>query len=787
MDGLETPYLKWFRKKIDGNSDHRLYCDGAFTIAYDGVNIVEGACDIEVDVTYAPSATVGHINGQISALHDGPELSGGDFAAVFNNEHDNNQWRATITSFSPTLENDLFAVTIRLEAQPVARHVASAAPQALTTVPLEAASAGLYFDEIPDAGGGHVCAVRKEGAPLGALPTGVAAASVTEYWTLGATLVEFAAQLSLAYDTNAVPSPARLRVFRRADASSPWEAANVAAVAGGVATVTNVTHFSDWIVALGDEIATLPADLPGNVTQADRNMYLAWIEANKTAWGQADFSAMPAMDFMTAWLVGMQPATGFAAGLGLTITAFEPVAAQPAASNGMPLAWNVNPASKPAVARVAAELRSGASPVSGTVNGNLAIVSAEDLDGTWTTDVGQVDGNPRFTFDANGRAEMFFSPPANRRFFRAVLSREGRGSGTVPLRDWNASATSLWVTCTVDTVPTNGLHSSLAFNTAGVLGIAYYDSLAKDLKYASYDGTTLSVERVDTAGDVGQDCSLAFGTDGHPAISYYDATSRALKYAAFDGSQWVIETVDSSGPDAGNYTSLKFSPGGYPAVSYQRYDAASKVELCYASKDTAGWTLTTVADQLNSSIIDTSLAFGTNGYPSIAYYVKPTYGSYDIRYARWDGSAWLKKGIDYGCGFSLSLAFQPNGKAAVAYFDWYHSPSELVYVTEGTYSWSYWDSQTVAVQAYGTSAYPSLAFAPDGHPAISYHDDQLGYLKYAKYDGTKWSIVIVDFDGFVGAYSSLAFSPDGCPVISYYDATRGVLKLAEWVEGIRRP
>lgn len=484
MDGLAAPYLKWFRK-TGTYSDHRLYCDGTFAIAYDGDLIAEGACDIEVDVEYAPSATAGDINGQISALHDGAEISGDDFAAAFNSEHDNNQWRATITSFSPTLYNDLFEATIRLEAQPVARHVAAADSQALTPLPLATASAELYFDEIVDAGGGHVCAVRKEGVPVGTLPAGVVPQSVTEYWTLGATLVDFEARLSLAYDTAAVSNPGRLRVFRRADAASPWEPAAVSAVAGGVATVTNVTQFSDWIVALdSDETAALPADLPGSVTQADRDMYLAWIESNKTAWGQADFTATPSDDFMTAWLAGMKPASGLAAGLDLTVTAFEPSAAQPAFSNGVPLAWSLDPASGPAAARLSAELRSGASPVSGAVNGNLAIVSADDLNGTWTADVGQVDGDPRFTFDANGRAELLFAPPAGRRFFRAVLSREGRESGSAPLRDWNTAETSLWVTCTVDAVPTNGLHCSLAFSPDGRPAISYYDAGRGVLKLA---------------------------------------------------------------------------------------------------------------------------------------------------------------------------------------------------------------------------------------------------------------------------------------------------------------
>jgi hypothetical protein len=778
MDGLDTPQLSWFRK-TGLTSDHRLYAAGKFEIAFDAQKIVEGGCDVEVDVDYLSSTTVGGINGRISALHAGAEVSGADFAAVFNNEHNNNLWRATIVSFSPTIDNDLFAATIRLESQPVVRHVQAAIPLVLAPVDLATVQVGFLFDRITDGGGGYVCAVRKAGSPLGSLPAYVVPQSVTQFWTLGSTMVDFSTRLSFTYDTMAVPSPARLRIFRRADASAAWEPVSVASVSAGVATVTNVTQFSEWIVALDvNEPASLPADLPGSVSASDRAMYLDWIAANQASWGQADFSEMPSADFLAAWLAGIKPVTGAAASTELKIVSFDPSAALGTTSNTPPLAWLVDPASRPSVAKVTAQLQSGASPVSGTLNGNLSISSAQTLDGLWTTDVGQTDGDLRLVMDANGRAELAFSPPSGRRFFRAALTREGRVEGTGRLSVWNQKLTNMWVTCTVDSVKTNGLHCSLAFSRSGLLGIAYYDQTEKDLKYATYNGHTLSVERVDTTGNVGQYCSLAFGADGKPAISYFDESTVSLKFAAFNGTQWDIETVDASGLFDGLYTSLAFGTNNLPSISYQSYSEAYTVLLRYAAKTAGGWNISTV-EPLAYDLVDTSLAFAPNGNPSITYFDD---NNNRIRYARWNGAAWITESTDAPYAKSVSLAFTPAGKPAMAYFNWMND--QLIYATRPS---SYWTEQTVEPISQAFNCYPSLAFAPDGYPAIGYHDDKNGNLKYAKYTGTQWKTTAIDTAGVVGAYSSLVFSPDGRPFICYYDATHGTLKLAEWVEGICLP
>ncbi len=71
----------------------------------------------------------------------------------------------------------------------------------------------------------------------------------------------------------------------------------------------------------------------------------------------------------------------------------------------------------------------------------------------------------------------------------------------------------------------------------------------------------------------------------------------------------------------------------------------------------------------------------------------------------------------------------------------------------------------------------SLAFDPSGQPAVSYYDEVNSALKYASFDGTKWTTTTVDGAGTtdVGRHSSLAFSPTGQPMIYYYNTTNGNL------------
>lgn len=77
--------------------------------------------------------------------------------------------------------------------------------------------------------------------------------------------------------------------------------------------------------------------------------------------------------------------------------------------------------------------------------------------------------------------------------------------------------------------------------------------------------------------------------------------------------------------------------------------------------------------------------------------------------------------------------------------------------------------------------YTSIAVDQENHPHISYYDSSSGRLKYASYDGSAWTLVVVDSGG-VGRYSSIALDGGDLPVISYAWGL-SALKLARYDGG----
>jgi hypothetical protein len=93
---------------------------------------------------------------------------------------------------------------------------------------------------------------------------------------------------------------------------------------------------------------------------------------------------------------------------------------------------------------------------------------------------------------------------------------------------------------------------------------------------------------------------------------------------------------------------------------------------------------------------------------------------------------------------------------------------------------------TVVADAAGTSTgtiYSDLAILPNGQPAIAYWDGTDGALRYAERNaGGTWTDVLVDGDGDgastdVGRFPSIAVI-DGQPAIAYHDETDGSLRYA---------
>lgn len=135
---------------------------------------------------------------------------------------------------------------------------------------------------------------------------------------------------------------------------------------------------------------------------------------------------------------------------------------------------------------------------------------------------------------------------------------------------------------------------------------------------------------------------------------------------------------------------------------------------------------------------------------------------------------WTVESISTASPLDTSLAFDPEGYPAVSFRD--ISAQSLVVAR---YNGTAWILTTVD-SGTNVGAHSSLAFGPDGHPAISYYDDSNDDLKFARFNGTDWVKETIDATNNVGTHTSLVFNGSGNPTIAYEAVTNNDLKLAEF-------
>jgi len=110
--------------------------------------------------------------------------------------------------------------------------------------------------------------------------------------------------------------------------------------------------------------------------------------------------------------------------------------------------------------------------------------------------------------------------------------------------------------------------NAIAYDSAGVLHFAWYDNAAHVLKYATQtSGVWSQVQVVDNTPNTGLFMSMALDSTGKPGVAYYDEGDTAVKFAKFDGATWSAQTVDTTNT-TGYYPSLKFAANDRPVVAY---------------------------------------------------------------------------------------------------------------------------------------------------------------------------------------------------------------------------
>jgi hypothetical protein len=224
-------------------------------------------------------------------------------------------------------------------------------------------------------------------------------------------------------------------------------------------------------------------------------------------------------------------------------------------------------------------------------------------------------------------------------------------------------------------IATAGNGNDIAYDADGVLHAVYYDSVARNLKYVTrdLDGAISDPQIIDTSGnDVGGYVSLAIDSHGRAGVAYFDGTAGDLRFAHFNGATWDISVVDAPG-SVGLYPSICYDDADHAVISYFR---KTRGDLRVARQDDAaetGWTITPVDVQFIIGRSTDIARDAVTGEIAVAY-EDSTHGW--LKVARLGaGGAWTTSVVDnLTIGVThASLAFDNSHRPAISYYDIYHA------------------------------------------------------------------------------------------------------------------
>jgi PKD repeat protein len=151
--------------------------------------------------------------------------------------------------------------------------------------------------------------------------------------------------------------------------------------------------------------------------------------------------------------------------------------------------------------------------------------------------------------------------------------------------------------------------------------VAYYDATNKDLKFATYSGSSWQSTTLDSTDDVGKHASLTFLSNGNRAIAYYmdgPSSQDSLKYIRGSGSSWqapqFLNNTGGSGPLALQVVS------GKPVIAFASQN--SRLPAYLAAADGLGdtWWPAVAGDMMGSGNAWLDAAVMSNGQLGICYF-----------------------------------------------------------------------------------------------------------------------------------------------------------------------
>lgn len=190
------------------------------------------------------------------------------------------------------------------------------------------------------------------------------------------------------------------------------------------------------------------------------------------------------------------------------------------------------------------------------------------------------------------------------------------------------------------------------------------------------------------------------------------------------------------------------------------------------------WTFT-IVDESGDVGRWASLALQPNGSPAVAYFESRPGNDDRLKYAEYSGGAWLRYDLGGSGGAPNPLRFTASGAPMIAHqlFGPTNPALDAVLLTRVGQSWN-----SSSIDSLGdVGRWISLSEVA-GVPAVAYFDATLNALKYARSENAEWITSFVDLPPSPASAINLVHAADGAPFITYCAANN--LWFAERIGGV---
>lgn len=317
--------------------------------------------------------------------------------------------------------------------------------------------------------------------------------------------------------------------------------------------------------------------------------------------------------------------------------------------------------------------------------------------------------------------------------------------------------------------------NDLAYDADGVLHIVYHNAIARNLKYVTRgtDGALAAEQIVDTSGnDVGGQVSIAIDSRGRPGVAYFDGSAGDLRFAHFNGEAWEVGIVDSRG-SVGLYPSVVYDGDDRAVISYFRKSSGDLRVARQRGADIAPWNIEAV-DMTDVVGRSTDIARNARTGEIAIAYEDSTRGW--LKIARYSGGAWTTSFADaYVAGVThTSIAFDHHDRPAISYYDIHRA--DLKYASFNGAEWLIHRLASKGAQGL----YTQLYFGNDGLANIVYYNRKSNLVVQLTGASGAGAWAAAELASGGGRYLALATDPtDGTATYSWFEPGPAKLRVAD--------